>query len=56
MNYAQRLVFVERIPRIKRQRREAQYLPSLSADANNNGAVLPLPTTSSWRDAYETPL
>jgi hypothetical protein len=35
--------------RVKRQEREADHLPPFSAEVKNDGAVPPLPHTSSWR-------
>jgi hypothetical protein len=38
-------------PGTKRQGYEANHSPPSSAQVKNGGAILPLPDTSSWRDA-----
>jgi hypothetical protein len=42
---------IQWVPGIKRQYREADPSPPLSAEVKNDGAILPLPDTSSWRHA-----
>jgi hypothetical protein len=38
-------------PGVKRQEREAAHSPSSSAEVKKDGAIPPLPFTSSWRNA-----
>jgi hypothetical protein len=38
-------------PRIKRQEREADHSPPSGAEVKNDGDIISLPYTSSWRNA-----